>query len=523
MKKVNSTLLLSLLLLVISSFECSKDKTTPAPAPITISSYAPSIPVLRGIEYNQFLRVTVVVPAGNNPTEIKEFHCALNQVALSQIQAIDLYKTVSDVFAPTQLVKSVNPTTVSMVIPVSLTLSPGTHFLWFSVRLKPDAIAGSQISFRCTKLVESSGKELTVAADNSSYEKYVGVAIRKAGDDGVHTYRIPGIIKTSRGTLIAVYDIRYNNSADLPGNVDVGMSRSTDNGTTWEPMRVIMDMGAPHDNNGVGDPAILYDPVTQQIIVAALWSKGNRSIAGSLPGISPDSTGQFVLSTSNDDGLTWSAPSTITPQVKDPVWHLFFQGPGSGIAMQNGTLVFAAQYWDENKMPYSTLIYSNDHGLTWKGKIRGPKSNTTEAQVVETSPGTLMLNMRDNRGSYRSVATTTNFGTNWNTHSTSYSAIPDPVCMGSLIKARVKTGGILKDVLFFSNPNTTSGRYNMTIKASLDLGESWLPMNQFLYDERNCFGYSSVVQLDEETIGILYEGSRDLYFVKYPVAAIIRP
>jgi sialidase-1 len=137
---------------------------------------------------------------------------------------------------------------------------------------------------------------------------------------------------------LSVYDIRYKNSADLPGNIDVGLSRSTDNGKTWEPMKIIMDMGAPHDNNGVGDPAILFDPITKKIWVAALWSKGNRSIAGSLPGISPDTTGQFVLVSSDDDGITWSAPYTITPQIKNPKWHLFFNGPGSGIAMKDGKL-----------------------------------------------------------------------------------------------------------------------------------------------------------------------------------------
>src|SRR5690606_11837794 len=167
----------------------------------------------------------------------------------------------------------------------------------------------------------------------------------------------------------------------LPGNIDVGMNRSTDGGKTWEPMKVIMDMGAPHENNGVGDPAILFDPVTKKIIVAALWSKGNRSLAGSKPGLSPDTTGQFVLVESNDDGLSWSAPHSITPSVKDPAWHLFFNGPGSGIAMQDGTLVFAAQYWDENRMPFSTLIYSKDHGQTWVGNIKGPRANTTESQL----------------------------------------------------------------------------------------------------------------------------------------------
>ena len=112
----------------------------------------------------------------------------------------------------------------------------------------------------------------------------MGIAIRKAGDDSVNSYRIPGITTTDKGTLLSVYDIRYNNSGDLPGNIDVGLSRSTDGGRTWEPMKIIMDMGAPHENNGIGDPAIFFDPVTKKIWVAALWSKGNRSIAGSKPG-----------------------------------------------------------------------------------------------------------------------------------------------------------------------------------------------------------------------------------------------
>ena len=112
----------------------------------------------------------------------------------------------------------------------------------------------------------------------------MGVAMRKAGDDSVHTYRIPGITTTDKGTLIAVYDIRYKHSGDLPANIDVGMSRSTDGGQTWEPMKNIMDMGAPHENNGVGDPAVLFDPVTKKIWVSALWSKGNVPLPVQNPG-----------------------------------------------------------------------------------------------------------------------------------------------------------------------------------------------------------------------------------------------
>lgn len=522
MRQVRFSLWSVLLLLSLSSFNCSK-KTSAAPSPgeIKASSYAPNTPVLSGMAANPFLRVVVQIFSGNPEQQYRKIQCTLNATALSEVQKVDVYMA-GETFSALNLVATATPTAANFDIPVTLNLQPGIHYIWLSVVLKNDAALNNKIELHATKLIDAAAKELAVDQGPSNYTKRTGIAVRKGGDDNVNTYRIPGIVQTDRGTLLAVYDIRYNNSADLPGNIDVGLSRSTDNGKSWEPMKIIMDMGAPHDNNGIGDPSILFDPVTKKIFVAALWSKGNRSIAGSIGGISPDSTGQFVLVSSADDGVTWSAPYTITPQIKEPAWKIFFNGPGNGIAMQDGKLVFAAQYWTSSNVPYSTIIYSDNQGSTWKGKILGPKSNTTESQVVETTPGTLMLNMRDNRGSFRSVATTSNMGTNWTEHSTSYNTLPDPVCMASLIKARVNVNSTLKDVLFFSNPNSSSGRINITIKASLDLGQTWLPANQVLIDERQCYGYSSLTKIDDNTIGILYEGTKDLYFVKVPVSEIIK-
>jgi sialidase-1 len=354
--------------------------------------------------------------------------------------------------------------------------------------------------------------------------KRVGTIVAKGGTENIHTYRIPGIVATDKGTLIAVYDIRYKNSADLPGDIDVGMSRSVDGGITWEKTRVIMDMGVPHMENGVGDPAVLFDAATKTIWVAALWSKGNRAIAGSETGLSPDSTGQIVLVSSKDDGLTWSTPYSITAQVKDPRWHIYFVGPGAGIMMKDGTLVFASQYWDESAkpgIPHSSVIYSRDHGKTWKSG-KGVLSNTNEAQVIETSPGKLMINMRDNRGGFRSVATTSDLGQSWRLHRHSYRTFRDPICMASFSKMEVEIKGQRKPVVFFSNVDDADSRVNMTVKASMDLGETWLAQHQLLVDSRRSYGYSCLVGIDSRTIGILYEGRGDIYFLRIPVGDIIR-
>ena len=518
MKRFSFLLWLCPLVFAICSFEGSK-KGLP-PAKITASAHAPFIPILKGLDANPAVRIAVSIPSGNSEQRYRKLTCSLNK--FDDIEKIDVYLTGAEPFSTKSLITSYKPMSLSFDIPVTLNFDPGVQFIWLSVVLKSNASLNGTIDLHCRQIIDAKGKALMVKEDQSAYAKRTGVAIRKAGDEGVHTFRIPGIVQTDKGTLIAVYDIRYNNSSDLPGYINIGMSRSTDLGQTWEPMKVIMSMGGPGENSGVGDPTILFDQRTKKLWVAALWSKGNRSIAGSKGGLSPDSTGQFLLVNSSDDGTTWSPAINITEQIKIPSWKILFQGPGAGIVMNDGKLVFPAQYWDASNVPYSTIVYSEDHGATWKGKITGPKSNTTESQVVETQPGTLMLNMRDNRGAFRSIATTNDMGRSWTEHSTSYQSLPDPVCMGSIIKASVNVKGKTQEVLFFSNPATTSGRYNITVKASLDLGQTWVSKNQLLIDERNCYGYSCLTKIDDHTIGILYEGVRDLYFVKVPIRELIK-
>ncbi len=412
-----------------------------------------------------------------------------------------------------------------LVFECELPLKHGDNELSVLIEPAPGASLDRRIDAGVLSATFSDGKTVKPAVSEPEGRQRIGYALRLRGDDKSKFYRIPGLATTNKGTLIAVYDIRYNHAGDLPANIDVGVSRSTDGGQTWGPMGVAMDMG-PGTKDGIGDPAVLVDPKTGRIWVAALWSHGNRAWFGSGKGMTPEETGQFVLVHSDDDGLTWSKPINITPQVKKPDWHLFFNGPGAGIAMKDGTLVFPAQYQDgdlneqgkKKGTPFSTLIYSKDGGKTWKSGT-GIKSNTTEAQVVELADGSLMLNCRDNRGGYRTVGVTKDLGATWTLHETDRKALRDPVCQGSILRMDTDKYGPL---LVFSNPAVSGGgRYNMTVKISKDFGTTWPEENQALYDSRKGAGYSCLSPVGKDAVGVVYEGPCDLYYLRFPLKELL--
>ena len=391
-------------------------------------------------------------------------------------------------------------------------LFPGVNYFWVSLRMKPNASVRSKISAEIVD-VKLDGKSVALGQVNKQDAHYLGIGVRHSGDDGVESYRIPGLVTTNAGTLLGVYDVRHNNSADLQEYVEIGLSRSTDGGQTWEKMRIPMSFGEygglPKAQNGCGDPAILVDKQTGTIWIVAAWTHGmgwNRAWTNSMPGMDKEHTAQLVMVKSEDDGRNWSEPINVTEQMKNPSWYFFFQGPGRGITMDDGTLVFASQYIGKDKIPNAGIMYSKDHGKTWKVS-KHARTNTTESQVAEIAPGVLMLNMRDNRGGSRAVSTTTDMGETWKEHESSRTALPESICMASLIHVKAKDNVLGKDILLFSNPNTTEGRHSMTIKASLDGGYTWLSENQLLVDSGSSWGYSCLSMIDQETVGILYEGS----------------
>ena len=397
------------------------------------------------------------------------------------------------------------------------TLFPGKNHFYISMEVNGRKVSDYSKEFLLEiKALGIDGKILrsgTGFTQDGWSDHHLGINVRKSGDDGVHSYRIPGLATTNNGTLLAIYDVRYDSSFDLQADIDIGVSRSTDGGRTWEKMRIVMDMGEwaglPEAQNGVGDPAILVDSNTGEIFIVALWTVGignDRAWLNVGQGMTPYETGQLMMASSKDDGRTWSEPRNITSMVKQPDWHITLQGPGNGITMEDGTLVFAFQHVDAQRVPWSGIMYSKDHGKTWKTHKTCPVRETTESQVAELEPGTLMLNMRNNLRTGRMVYTTNDMGETWQVHESS-GKLAEPVCMASLIKVKAEDNILGKDLLIFSNPATTKSRSDITIKASLDYGKTWLENDSILLDEENGWGYSCLSMIDRETIGILYESS----------------
>jgi len=166
-----------------------------------------------------------------------------------------------------------------------------------------------------------------IAFVNSSFGENEGmkrIVLFESGKGGYDTYRIPAIVKTTKGTLLAFCEGRKNSSSDT-GNIDLLLQRSLDNGFTWDETKVIVDDG----NDTCGNPCPIVDQKTGTLVLLLTKNKGHENEFQIINGTASPRT--VWLTRSTDDGVTWSTPSNISSEVCKPDFRWYATGPCHGI------------------------------------------------------------------------------------------------------------------------------------------------------------------------------------------------
>lgn len=329
-------------------------------------------------------------------------------------------------------------------------------------------------------------------------------------DGTVASVRIPALAVTNDGTVIAVADARVSSSNDLPNDIQLAMSRSTDGGRTFSAPKIVVH--APSTTEGTGDASLLVDrAVGTKGRVYLFYNYGPAGIGFNSPASgsnTADDPGSLHIQyvTSDDDGVTWSPLVDLNPQVKNPSWGSLFASSGHGVQLSTGRLVQPIVYRDAAGADHAADMYSDDHGATWH--TGGPAgTGVNESKAVERGDGTVTQNMRNNSGGARYYADSTDGGRTFGTASAT--GLVDPGCNAdeiaylrpSDVNAATHAPLTTSTALFSNNPST-SARSNLTVRISADDGGSW-PYRALLAP--GTAGYSTEAVLNDGSVGDLYE------------------
>jgi acyl-CoA thioesterase-1 len=319
------------------------------------------------------------------------------------------------------------------------------------------------------------------------------------GTEGYFAYRIPALVTTKSGTLLAFCEGRRDSLSD-DGDNDLVLRRSEDHGQTWQPLQVVHAEVGDQEIT-IGNPCPVIDPATGRI-----WLSMNRE------------NRQVLLTFSDDDGKTWAPVRDITTSVSAKNWGWYAMGPGVGIAVERGPhrgrLILPANHRetaDRSGPSSSHILYSDDHGATWQlGGTVGPHTN--ECQLVETINGEgseLLINMRNHwarsgkrpeLAGRRLISRSQDGGLTWS-EPTPDPQLIEPTCQASLIRYSWP-GDSSASTLLFANPASPSKRANLTIRASFDEGKTW-PRSRSI--DAGPAAYSCLTRLADGRIGLLYE------------------
>ena len=328
--------------------------------------------------------------------------------------------------------------------------------------------------------------------------------IFKSGSEGYNTFRIPSIITTDSGVVLAFAEGRKNSSSDS-GDIDLVLKRSIDGGKTWGDLIIIRD----DSTNVCGNPSPVIDRKTGKIFLLSTWNRGDDTESEIINMTSVDTRRVYVMN-SIDEGLSWSKPIEITDKVKKPNWTWYATGPVHGIQIREGSkkgrMIIPCDHIEANtKKYYSHIIYSDDGGSSWNIGGTTPQDQVNECSVAEIGKGKLILNMRnyDRTQMNRKISISNDYGESWGDIYDD-KALVEPICQASILRYSFK--GFGRNDLLFINPADKNKRLNMTLRLSNDLGRTW--KGEFLLHEGPS-AYSDITKLRNGNVGCLFEAGKN--------------
>ncbi len=346
--------------------------------------------------------------------------------------------------------------------------------------------------------------------------------------DGYALYRIPGIVVTPRGTILAYCEARQTGKSDWD-TIDIMLRRSTDGGKTWELRRKIADVPGPKTKNPVALAQNLgnTDDVTYNNPVAIVDPE-----TGAVHFLFCLEYARCFYLRSDDDGLNWTPPVEITETFETfrtgYDWKVLATGPGHGIRISQGPHQgrLVVPVWlstgtggHAHRPSAVSVIFSDDAGKSWKAGefvVKHPElKNPSETIVVELADGRVMLNIRHESASHRRAVTISDDGaTGWSPLQLD-DALLEPICMASILRVSGLGDG-RKSRIVYANPHNLKRvdgkeepeknreRMNLSVKLSHDDGRTW-PFDKPL--EPGFSAYSDLSRLADGTILCFYERS----------------